>query len=115
MKFCTLLALYLAVPVAFAIEPNFEIGGLIIDETLSRVGHLYYEEFVSSCGTSKLSRTISVHERFDPFAGNVIWIDVGDETLYQDRIGMRATGIDEKAQSACDTLKSYLQQHKDIY
>ncbi|MEI7840644.1 MAG: CsgE family curli-type amyloid fiber assembly protein [Methylococcaceae bacterium] len=115
MKLCTVIALCLIAPVAVAIEPNFEIGGLVIDETLSRVGHLFYEEFVNDWDASKQIGTITVHERFDPFAGNVIWIDVNENTVFQDRVGIRASGIEEKAQAARDTLKSYLQQHKDIY
>lgn len=115
MKLCTVIALCLIAPVALAVEPNFQIGGLVIDETLSRVGHSFYEEFVNDWHPAKQAGTITVHERFDPFAGNVIWIDVNDDTVFQDRVGMRASGIEEKAQAARDALKSYLQQHKDIY
>ena len=45
----------------------------------------------------------------------MIWIDVNENTVFQDRVGIRASGIEEKAQAARDALKSYLQQHKDIY
>jgi len=97
-----------------AIEPSFEIDGLIIDQTLSRVGHLFYEELLDDWDASNQSAgTITVRERSDPIAGNVIWIDVDDNVVYQGRISSRSSDIEEKAQSARNELKAYLQQNKD--
>ena len=45
----------------------------------------------------------------------MIWIDANENTVFQNRVGIRVSAIEEKAQAARDTLKSYLQQHKDIY
>ncbi len=92
---------------------NFEIGGLVIDEKLSRVGH----SFSSTIGI-QLNRqvdAITIHERFGFFAGNVIWIDANENTVFQNRVGIRVSAIEEKAQATPNALKSYLQQHKDIY
>lgn len=115
MKSYIFFGLFFITSVANATDPNFEIGGLMTDETLSRVGHLFYEELVSNWDATNQSGTITVHERFDPFAGNVIWIDVDENIVFKDRVGIRASGIEEKVQSANDALKLYLQQHKDIY
>ncbi len=114
MRLFIFIALFLVVPSAIAIDPNFEIDGLIIDQTVSRIGHLFYEELLKDWDASNQLGTIAVRERFDPITGNVIWIDVDDNVVYQERINSRSTDIEEKVQSARNELKSYLQQNKDI-
>lgn len=114
MKLPLFWGLFLIASVANATDPNFAINGLITDETLSRVGHLFYEELVSHWDSTNQSGTITVRERFDPFAGNVIWIEVNDNIVFQDRLGMRASGIEEKAEAASGAVKAYLEQHKDV-
>lgn len=95
-------------------EPVFEIGGLIVDQTLSPVGHLFYQQLVDGDGfdISDQTATITVRERPDTFAGNVIWIEINDTTVFEDRIGTRIVGIEEKAQVARVQLGAFLQQHK---
>ena len=94
-------------------KTDIEIGGLIVDQTLSRVGLLFYEELINGWDVPDQSVTITVHERPDIRAGNVIWIEVNDEIVFQDRVGTRPNGIEEKAQAARELLESYLQQKKD--
>lgn len=86
-----------------------EISGLVIDETLTKVGHLFYDEFVSDIESLNLTVSVTVREKLDPFAGNVISIDVDDNTIFQENINMRATGLEEKVHAAQDALKSKLQ------
>lgn len=95
-------------------EPLFEIGGLMVDQTLSPVGHLFYEQLVDAYGLeiSAATPTITVHERPDTFAGNVIWIEVDDNVVFEDRVGTRFSGVEEKAQTARTQLEAYLLQHK---
>jgi curli production assembly/transport component CsgE len=92
---------------------DIEIGGLIVDQTISRVGLLFYEELINGWDVPDPSVTITVHERPDIRAGNIIWIEVNDETVFQDRVGTRPNGIEEKAQTAREILESYFQQKKD--
>ncbi len=105
----------LVIALAANTEPVFEIGGLMVDQTLSPVGHLFYEQLVDAYGfeISAATPTITVRERPDTFAGNVIWIEVNDNVVFEDRVGTRASGIEEKAQAARTQLESYLQQHKE--
>lgn len=98
---------------AIAESTDIEISGLIIDQTLSRVGTLFYEELINGWESPDQSATITVHERPDIRAGNIIWIEVNDETVFQDRIGTRVSGIEEKVQSAREILELYFQQNKD--
>lgn len=105
--------LLLALSLAASAQPNFEIGGLIVDQTLSRVGHLFYEELINGWEVPDQTGTITVRERPDIFAGNIVWIEINDNIVFQDRIGTRPSGIEEKAQSARALLELYIQQHKD--
>lgn len=96
-------------------EPVFEIGGLIVDQTLSPIGHLFYEQLIDGYAweISKETATITVRERPDTFAGNVIWIEVNDSVVFEDRVGTRMVGIEEKAQAARLQLELYLLQNKE--
>lgn len=108
--FCILL---LALPPAAAVEPQFEINGLVVDQTLSRIGHLFYEELINGWEVPDDAGTITVYERPDIFAGNIIWVEVNDTIVFQDRVGTRPSGIEEKAQAARALLDSYIKRHKD--
>lgn len=94
-------------------DPQLEIGGLVVDQTLSRVGHLFYEELLNGWDIPKDMPTITIRERPDNITGNTIWIDVDDNIIFEDKVGSRPSGIEEKAQSARAALDIYLQQHKD--
>lgn len=114
MKRYVVCILLLVLPlVTAAVEPQFEIGGLIVDETLSRVGHLFYEELINGWEVPDQSGVVTVHERPDLIAGNIIWIEVNDDIVFHDRVGTRPSGIEEKAQTARSFLEMYLQQNKD--
>ncbi len=94
-------------------QPNIEIGGLIVDQTVSRVGHLFYQELINGWEPPDPTVTITVNERPDIFAGNIIWIEINDDIVFQDRVGTRPSGIEEKAQAARALLESYIQRNKD--
>lgn len=105
-----LVASAMALPVMA--DPMFSIGGLAVDETLSRVGHLFYEELLDGWEIPA-DYTITVHERPDVFAGNLVWIEVDDTIVFQDRVGTRSAGIEEKAQAARAELEFFLKQNKE--
>jgi curli production assembly/transport component CsgE len=94
-------------------EPNFEIGGLVVDQTLSRVGHLFYEELINGWDVPVDVGTITVRERPDIIAGNLVWIEINDDIIYQERVGFRTSGIEEKAQAARTLAEFYIQQNKE--
>lgn len=94
-------------------DPKFDIGGLVVDQTLSRVGHLFYEELLNGWDVPEGMNTITIHEHPDNIAGNTIWIEVDDDIVFEDKVGPRPSGIEEKAQTARAALETYLQQHKE--
>lgn len=113
MRLHVMAALLLVLSSTVAAQADFEINGLIVDQTLSRVGHLFYEELINGWDVPNQAGTITVHERPDVFAGNIIWIEVNDNTVFQERVGTRPSGIEEKAQAARALLELYFQQNKD--
>jgi curli production assembly/transport component CsgE len=113
MKRYGLAILLLTLSLVAVAQSNIEINGLVVDQTISRVGHLFYEELINGWEVPDQTSTITVRERPDIFAGNIVWIEINDNIVFQDRIGTRPTGIEEKAQSARALLELYIQQHKD--
>lgn len=111
-RYCAGLLLLMLSLVATA-GNDIEIGGLIDNQTISRVGQLFYEELINGWDVPEQSATITVRERPDIRSGNLIWIEIDDEIVFQDRVGTRPIGIEEKAQVARQLLESYLQQNKE--
>jgi len=106
-----LLGLFLAPPLISA-NPDVTIDGLIHDQVISRVGQLFYESFVSGWDVPEFDGYITIHERPDNFAGNVIWVEVNDISVYESRIGFRPTGIEDKAMEARELIQNYISEHK---
>lgn len=113
MKHYIVGILLLALSLAVTAQTDVEIGGLVVDQTLSRVGHLFYEELIDGWQPPDQASIITVHERPDLIAGNLISIIVNDEVIFEGRVGTRPSGIEEKAQAARSLLDLYLQQRKD--
>lgn len=111
-RYCVSILLLTLSLVATA-KTDIEINGLIVDQTISRVGLLFYEELINGWDVPDQSATITIHERPDIRAGNIIWIEVNGEIVFQDRVGTRPDAIEEKAQTARGVLDSYFQQNKD--
>jgi curli production assembly/transport component CsgE len=101
--------LLLTLSLATAADPTFEIDGLVVDQTLSRIGHLFYEELINGWDIPGKTGVITVHERPDVFAGNIILVEVDEAIVFQDRMGTRATGIEEKAELARKQIINYIQ------
>ena len=105
------LLLGLSVP-CFA--SDIQIAGMIIDQTISRVGRIFYEDLSSDLEIPDNIVSVVVNERPDPFLGNIISIEVDENVVYEDRIGSRVLGIDEKVQAAKSVVQNVFQQKIDI-
>ncbi len=92
---------------------EFTIEGLVVDQTISRIGHLFYDALVEGWDIPENTGVISVHERPDIFAGNIIWVEIDDTIIFQDRVGTRMTGIEEKAEAARQYLNVYIQMQEE--
>lgn len=95
-----------------AIEPHFQVDGLLIDQTISIAGHRFYEELVNNVDVNELIGTITVDEQLNPL-GNSVSIEVYDELIFKELINSRGTGVEEKAGLAANQLKAYVQTLKN--
>ena len=93
---------------------DIQIAGMIIDQTVSRVGRMFYEDLSSDLEIPDNIVSVVVNERPDPFLGNIISIEVDENVVYEDRIGSRVLGIDEKVQAAKSVVQNVFQQKIDI-
>jgi curli production assembly/transport component CsgE len=113
VKYYVVGILLLTLSLVAVAQMDLEINGLIVDKTISRVGHLFYEELINGWEAPDQVSTVAVHERPDLIAGNIVWIEVDDNIVFQDRVGTRPNGIEEKAQAAREALELYFQKRKD--
>lgn len=104
------LLIILAAPYVTGVAQDFEIEGLILDQTISPAGHLFYDALIDGWDMSKNTSPISVHELPDIIRGNLIWVEIEDVMVYRERLGMRPTDIEEKALSARSSVSSYIKQ-----
>jgi curli production assembly/transport component CsgE len=76
---------------------ELSLGGLAVDHTISRIGHLFYDALVDNWEIPENMGIISVHERPNAFTGNIISVEIDGVIIFQSRMGTRAIGIEEKA------------------
>ena len=100
-----------------------EIGGLIIDRTITRFGKEFYQDFSSLWlgvkGANKY--TIVIIERPLPQSGTVVTIEFRSQKVFQTFFGRRLATTDEKlANQAINVVISHLanileqSQHPDM-
>ena len=89
------------------------LDGYVANQVISRVGQIFYEELVDGWSLPSFNGLIVVKERPDNFAGNVIWIEINDETVYESRVGFIPGAIADKAKEARVIIQSYIFQHNE--
>jgi curli production assembly/transport component CsgE len=89
---------------------EFVLEGIVVDQTISRVGHLFYDALVANWEVPNDIGVITVRERPNAFTGNIIAVDVNNTVVFQNRMGTRAVGIEEKAISVRQIIIEYNQQ-----
>lgn len=102
--------MFLAAQHVTGVAQDFEIEGLILDQTISPAGHQFYEALVDGWDMSKNTSPISVHELPDIIRGNLVWVEVDDVMVFRERLSMRMTDIDEKALAARAAVSLYIKQ-----
>jgi curli production assembly/transport component CsgE len=114
MKASALIFL-LIFPLALAHGPSVwaqsevEIEGLIIDQTRSKMGHDFYQEFVTSWEDPPGVRAynIVIGEQNDPRLGNWVVLEIGD-SVYRALLKPRAEDIAQAASEAIAATRDYL-------
>jgi curli production assembly/transport component CsgE len=104
-----LLALVLALsawPCAAGDDPD----GLTINQTVTRFGQVFYNEFVKHWNdySHLVSANLTVYERPSARWGSLIWIEYRGRRIFQRQVGPSIRVIEEMAKTAAAESFSYV-------
>jgi len=91
-----------------------EIDGLIIDQTQTRIGQEFYQNFVTfwEAPLGIEDYNILITEMANPTWGSWIWIEVGGlvskEIVYREILKPRSEEIEKTAQKGVEVVREYL-------
>ncbi len=89
-----------------------EITGLIMQETMTKVGYDFYEYFFlrweAPQGIAVKDYNIVIAERASPMWGSWVQVDVNERTIWNSMLRPRSEEIEEAAQQAMEVTKEYL-------
>jgi hypothetical protein len=89
-----------------------EITGLIIEQTMTKIGYEFYEYFFlfweAPQVTGIQNYNISINERASALWGSWVWIDVNGTTIWNSILRPRSAEVEEAAQEAVAATKEYL-------
>ena len=91
-----------------------EIDGLIIDQTQTRIGQEFYQNFVTfwEAPSGIEDYNIVIVEMANPTWGSWIWIEVGGlvskEIVYRETLKPRLEEIEETAKKGVEVVREYL-------
>lgn len=103
-KYICLCLVVLAMSFAFSCQAKneVEIGGLLLDNTKSRLGHDFYYEFSQLWRDIPNTQGINVQiiEQLVPRAGTRLTIRLNGQAIYATHFGRRQTPVKEKVEQA---------------
>ena len=106
------LSLLLAGPQARAGDED-EMMGFIVDQTISHIGHGFYNGFTDRLrATSRLDFNLVVRERPDARWGSLVTVEYEGEVLYRRFLPPNTTQLEEEAVAAADLVKQEIIQRK---
>ena len=107
------IVILLICPALNAKDADVLIDGIITDQVISRVGQLFYDELINGWQPPYYAGNITVRERPDNISGNVVWIEIDNDVVFEDRVGFVANAIDAKALDAREKIESYIFENKE--
>ena len=88
---------------------DIEFRGLIIEETMTPIGHNFYEAFNSFWKPLEgMMYTITISEKADSFRGSVYIVKVDDEVVATGRLNPRQEFIDNLAKASVKECQKFL-------
>jgi curli production assembly/transport component CsgE len=96
-------------------QKDVEIEGLLIDQTRSRIGHEFYQDFVSFWEAPAGARhyNLVISEQNDPRYGSWVSIEINDNLVYRAPVKPRAEDIAESAQGAIEVVRDFLSRWEE--
>jgi curli production assembly/transport component CsgE len=112
--------LLIAVPVRGG--TSLEIDNLIIERTLTRIGHEFYRDFVTRWNEAPQppgEYHITIVEKADPRWGSLVWIEVGtfftrQDIVYRKVLSPRTIDIQKEAAQAIEAVRGYFQRVQEF-
>ena len=92
-----------------------EITGLIIEETMTKIGYDFYEYFFllwKPPETELKYYNIVITERASPMWGSLVEIKIRDNTVWNRMLRPRSEEIEDAAKEAIEVTKNYLQNYQ---
>ena len=95
------------------LESGLEIGGMLINETITRFGHELYDVFKSAWRplTKGVNYNIVIHEMFDQFRGSLISVKLNDNIIYQGIMSPNSESIMELGTNLAREIHVQLQSN----
>ncbi|MBN2092780.1 hypothetical protein JW964_24380, partial [candidate division KSB1 bacterium] len=93
---------------------NIEIDGLIIDQTITKIGHEFYENFYTLWEAPPEIKDYSIYviEKATMLSTSQVWINVDDMTIYQIILKPRAEEIEEAVRIGIEITLQFLHQYE---
>lgn len=90
-------------------DPPLALDGLVVDETLTKLGRDFYDLFYARWRPpdGALNYTIAVQERPAPGLGSVILVQLNDEIVFQARLQPRYEFAEQAARQAVTQVRRY--------
>lgn len=108
---CLLLATWVPKPAQAGAED--EMMGFIVDNTISHIGHDFYNDFTDRLrATSRLDFNLVVRERPDARWGSLVTVEYEREVLYRRFLPPNTTQLKDEAVAAADLVKQQIIQRK---
>lgn len=93
-----------------------EISGLIIEETMTKIGYEFYEYFflLWEPPQEKIGRyNILISEKASPMWGSSVTVNVDENIVWSVMLRPRSEEIEEAVKQAIEATKNYLLHYKD--
>lgn len=87
-----------------------EVDGLVLDRTLTRVGHDFFREFVTVLGAEDgiPGVSLTVREKVSAQWGGLVTVEANDQTIYSAPLRPKSGGISEIVEQAAAATADYL-------
>jgi len=115
IKVLILTLLTMIVPTTHSEE--VEIGGLLLDNTISRQGHNFYYQFSQLWQDIPKTQGINVQiiEQLVPRAGTRLMVNMNNRTIYVTHMGRRQSSIKKRVEQAVFILINAIAQSDDNF
>lgn len=94
-----------------------EMSGLIIEETMTKVGYEFYEKFFSFWEAPEGIRgyNIYINERASPMWGSLVYVKVNNTLVWERMIRPRSEDVEKAVKNSIGVVKNYLYKKEDDY